>query len=203
MLGSEGVTRELVRRLRTAMPARLVELRERYETDSRGLPDLALIEADEIDIKSLEKFPAIFVVPVDTSGRLDNRQTETTGSYDEYSFTYNMQLFVYARGDDYKSTSLRVKRYTLAARECLLAGKQLLSGAENLAIEPKTLRESYSQISKLGGASKFIGGAFIDVQVVSEERINSTLEAYVVELVPDVKVVTDTKSALPLWNAEV
>lgn len=203
MLGPEGVTRELVRRLRSAMPDRLVQLRTRYETTAAKLPDVELIEPDEVDILSLEKFPAIFVVPIDTTGRLDNRQTESTGAYDEYSFTYNMRIFVYARGVDYKSTSLLVKRYTLAARECLLAGKQLLDGVENLTVEPKTLRESYSQISQLGDSSKFIGGSFIDAQIVSEERIESTLQAHTIEIVPDVHVVTDSGKGLPEWNIDV
>jgi hypothetical protein len=203
MLGSEGVSRALVRRLRDAMPDRLDDLRTRYEATESALPDIALIDADEPAPQSIEKFPAIFVVPVDTTGRQDNRQTATTGSYDEYSFTYNVQIFVYARGDSKKITSLRVKRYVLAVRECLLAGKQLLSGVENLAVEPKTIREAYSQIGQLPEQKLFLGGSYIDVQIVSEERIVSTLAAYEVTIESDVKVVTDTGKGLPEWNIDV
>lgn len=203
MLGPEEVTRTVVRRLRTAMPDRLTMLRARYETTLAKLPDVALIEPDELDVLAINEFPAIFAVPLDTSGRLDNRQTEATGDYDEYSFTYNVRVFVYARGGDYKSTSLMTKRYTLAVRECLLAGKQLTTGDENLTIEPKTLRESYSQVSQLPDSQKYISGSYLDVQVVSEERIYSTLEPVEAEIVSDVHVVAGVNKALPDWNADV
>jgi hypothetical protein len=203
MLGPEEVTRTLVRRLRTAMPDRLTMLRARYDTTLAKLPDVAKIEPDELDVMTLEDFPAIFAVPLDTSGRLDNRQTETTGDYDEYSFTYNMRIFVYARSGDYKTTSLLTKRYTLAVRECLLAGKQLTEGDENLTIEPKTLRESYSQVSQLPDSKKYLSGAYLDVQIVSEERIYSTIEPVEAEIISDVHVVAGVNKALPDWNLDV
>ncbi|QWY81919.1 hypothetical protein SEA_SICARIUS2_14 [Arthrobacter phage Sicarius2] len=203
MIGSEGVARALVRRLRDTLNPRLTELRIRYETTASALPDVALVDADEPDPISIEKFPAVFVVPVDTTGRQDNRQTAATGSYDEYSFTYNVQIYVYARGETKRSTSLRVKRYTLAVRECLLGGRQLLSGIESLSVEPKTIRESYSQVGQLPEQKDFIGGAYIDVQIVSEERIESTIGAYEVTIAPTVGVTTDTTKGLPAWNLDV
>ncbi|ASR78043.1 hypothetical protein SEA_TIMINATOR_13 [Arthrobacter phage Timinator] len=203
MLGSEEVTRALVTQLREMMPARLNELRARYGATATQLPDFALIEADELDVMSIETFPALFVVPVNTSGRQDNRQTDSNGQYDEYSFAYNMQVYVYARGDSYKSTSLRTKRYMLAARECLLARKQILQGEQNLSIEPRTIQESYSAVGKVPNGNQFLSGGYIDVQVISEERIETLLTDVEVEIVVDEPQATTSKSPLPEWNIDV
>ncbi|ASR84693.1 hypothetical protein FDI26_gp12 [Arthrobacter phage Beans] len=200
MQGSEGVSRAVVRRMRAAMPDKLTELRTRYGATVAKLPDFVSIEADELDIMSLEEFPAMFVVPVNTSGRQDNRQTEATGTYDEYSFTYNLQIYVYARGDDYKSTSLRVKRYTLAAREVLLQQKVLLhEGGDSLTVEPRTISENYSAMGRSPEGNKFIAGAYIDVQIVAEERLQSVLEDVEAEVETDV-VVVPHYAGLPVWN---
>ncbi|ALY09666.1 hypothetical protein SEA_JKERNS_13 [Arthrobacter phage JKerns] len=202
MLGSEAVTRALVRQLREMMPARLNMLRARYGATLTQLPDFALIEPDELDIMSLDEYPALFVVPVNTSGRQDNKQTDQSGTFDEYSFVYNVQVYIYARGDDYKSTSLRTKRYMLAARECLLARKSILEGVENLSIEPRTIQESYSAIGKVPDGNKFIGGGYIDVQIVSEERVESPLVDVEVEIEHETHVHMP-KTPLPEWNIDV
>ncbi|ALY09342.1 hypothetical protein FDH48_gp12 [Arthrobacter phage Jawnski] len=182
------------------MPDKLAELRTRYGASVAKLPNFVAIESDELDIMSLEEFPAMFVVPVNTSGRQDNRQTEATGTYDEYSFTYNLQIYVYARGDDYKSTSLRVKRYTLAAREVLLQQKVLLhEGGDSLTVEPRTISENYSAMGRSPEGNKFIAGAYIDVQIVGEERLQSVLEDVEAEVETDV-VVVPHYSGLPVWN---
>ncbi|UGL61898.1 hypothetical protein SEA_EASTWEST_14 [Arthrobacter phage EastWest] len=203
MIGSEGVTRAIVRRLRADLPARLAELRTRYQADVDQLPAVKLIEPDEFDVLSVDQYPAIFVVPVDTTGRLDNRQLEATGAFDEYSFTYNMQVYIYARGDDFKSTSLQTKRYTLAVREVLLAHKTLLDGVENLAVEPRSLREAYSKLASVPDSSKFIGGAYIDVQIVSEERVSSLTQTGVEVTIEHDEAVTVKHEELPHWNQDV
>lgn len=177
MLGAEGISRALFRRVRDAMPARLAMLRQRYGATVHQLPDVATLEPDELDVASIEKFPLVFVYLPDTTGKLDSRQTDMESGYDEYSYRYNVQLYAYVVGDDYRATSLQMKRYVLALRELMLADKQIApedEGGNYAEIDPSTVRESYSQVGQ-GGSKKLIAGAFLEFQIVSHERIESIL----------------------------
>ncbi|QIN94341.1 hypothetical protein SEA_ABBA_12 [Arthrobacter phage Abba] len=175
MLGAEGISRALFRRVRDSMPGRLAMLRARYGATIHQLPDLATLEPDEVDVASIEKFPLVFVFLPDTTGKLDSRQTDMTAGYDEYSYRYNVQLYAYVVGDDYKATSLQMKRYVLALRETMLADKQIIpedDAGDYAEIDPSTVRESYSQVGQ-GVSKKLIAGAFLEFQIVSHERIVS------------------------------
>lgn len=182
MLGAEGISRALYRRVRDVLPGRLALLRTRYGATLHQLPDVGALEPDEVDVASIEKFPLVFVNLPDTTGKLDARQTDMESGHDEYSYRYNVQLYAYVVGDDYRSTSLQIKRYVLALREAVLVDKAIhpFDADGNYAeIDPATMRESYSQVGN-GGSSKMIAGAFLDFQIVSHERLESVL--------PDIEV---------------
>lgn len=175
MFGTEGITRGLFRRLRDDMPDRLALMRERYGASLAALPDPASLHPDEIDVLSIEKFPALMVYLPNTSGRLDNRQTDQDAGFDEYSMRYNAQIYIYVSAADHASTSLLIKRYTLAVRECLLTKKLLIpdtGDGDTAAIDPRTIREDYSSIS-MSPSKKLIAASFVELQVVAHERLEA------------------------------
>lgn len=179
MLGAEGISRALFRRVRDVLPGRLALMRAATGATLHQLPDPAQLEPDEVDVASIEKFPLVFCYVPDTTGKLDSRQTDMTADYDEYSYRYNVQIYAYVVGDDYRATSLQMKRYVLALRETMLVDKGIHpedDGGNYAEIDPATMRESYSTVGQ-AASKKLIAGAFLDFQIVSHERLDSIFPA--------------------------
>ena len=168
MLGPEGVTRAVYTHAETALPARLATLRTRYGASVDELPDMARIYPSEVQTLSIERFPALAVVVVDTTGQLGNRQTDVDATGEEYSYRYKVQLYSYAVDDDEATTSLNLLRYTLAVREAFLADKILpVDAPHNAVIDVRSLIESYSELDKRD--SKYIAASLVQFEVVTHE----------------------------------
>jgi hypothetical protein len=170
MLGPEGVTRGVTVQAKALLPARLAEFRERYGATTDTLPDFRAVYSDGVNALSIEKYPALVVVIPDTTGKIDNRQTDIDAAYEEYSYRYNVRLFAYVMGDSEGATSLAVKRYTLAVREAFLSGKILpVPDTDAAVIDPATVKESYSELSPKD--TKYIAASFVQFEVVTHERL--------------------------------
>lgn len=168
MLGAEGVVRGLHAHMTAHVPTRLAGLRARLKATSVDLPEIKRIYPDEVDVLSIEKFPSLVITTPDTDGKLTNRQTDLTSTYEEYSYRYNIRLFVYVIAADSMATSRLIKRMTLGVREALLTKKILPVGETDRAeIDPQTIKESYSEVEK--GKRGFIAASYIELQVVSLE----------------------------------
>lgn len=172
MLGSEGVTRGVYMHALTTLPGRLQQLRERYEVSAAKLPDFTEIFPDEVQQASIEKFPILAVVVTSTTGQLGNRATDVDAQGEEYSYRYNVQLYTYVLEDDESTTSLNLKRYTLAVREAFLADKILpVEQPHHASVDPRTLIESYSELDKRG--NRYIAASFVQFEVVTHEWLGA------------------------------
>lgn len=174
MLGTEGVSRALVYRLLERFPSKMSEIRNRLALEPGELPDIAEIYPHEIPLVAVNAYPCIAVVTYETTGRLGNRQMESDGDFDEYSYRYRMRVFVWGMADNHVETDLLRKRITLAAREVLLNDKIFYDqGGQYAELDPQTLKESYSDIGDFTD-SQFLGGAYLEFEVSTQE----TLKAY-------------------------
>ncbi|WNN95965.1 hypothetical protein SEA_HIRKO_13 [Arthrobacter phage Hirko] len=191
MLGAEGVTRGMFMHAVEQLPGRMALLRERYGATVDELRDFASFFPDEISTLSIEKFPAIAFVNPGTTGELGNRQTDVDGTFEEYSYRYRVQVYVYAADDTGPATSLAVKRCALAVREAFLADKILPVGPNNSAeIDPKSIVESYSELGE--NDNQYIAAAYVQFEVVTHERLD-----YVNPFAGPAEILVDDPTALP------
>jgi len=173
MLGAEGVTRGMFMHAVDQLPGRMAILRERYGAPADDLRDFASFFPDEISSLSIEKFPAIAFVTPGTTGELGNRQTDVDAMFEEYSYRYKVQVYVWTIGDTDTATSLAVKRYALAVREAYLADKILPVGPNDSAeIDPRSIVESYSALDQ-NADSQYIAAAYVQFEVVTHERLDA------------------------------
>lgn len=173
MLGPEGVSRSVVERLKQALPTKITRMRERYGATEPELPDILQVFPVEQEIASIERFPCIFVIEVDTDGRISNEQIDLNAFYDEYSFRYKMRAFVWVIGEDTNYIALAVQRYLLAMREIALSNKIFYKGGGNYAaLDPNTVRESIGDISQ-DDAGMRLGMAYLEFDIVTQEAITS------------------------------
>jgi hypothetical protein len=170
MLGPEGVTRAVYLNADTHLAPRVAELRERYAATAAELPGFVEIHPDEINTRSIEKFPCLAIVIPATTGKQYNRQTDVDAFYEEYSYRYTVQLYAYATGSSTASTSKAIKRYTLAVREAFLANKILPTPeTDSAVVDPSTLVESYSELDKRD--NKYIAASIVQFEIVTHERL--------------------------------
>lgn len=197
MLGTEGISRAVFRRVRDDLPGRLTILRQRLGIEVAALPVIQTVTPDEVDVLSIESYPAIFVVMPDTTGKIDNRQTDSAAEWDEYSYVYNVSLYVYVTGSTYKETSLRLKRYMLAVREMLLANKiihPMDDDGNSANLLPESLQEKYSNVVPESG-KLLTAGEFV-FQVRSAERITTVAPGGPVEIETTLRATKDRDDEL-------
>lgn len=163
--GPERIAAALVARLTSDLPPRLAALEADLDLPEGSLPPpQTILPRDEWHI-GVEHFPAILVVaqelielrPVD---RADDATVR-------YRARYAFRVFCWARGDDDASTDLARKRLTQVTRESLLTVPS--AGADGLAVEPSTLRESYSDIAVDETSHATIAAAWIAFEVMADE----------------------------------
>jgi len=187
MLGAEGVATAILQKLETRLPAKVTEFRTRYGTTAAALPMPASLYSTEVDVLSVDKYPAIIVTTVDTTGRIGNRQLQGTGEVDVYQYKYRMRVFLYVTGTDHGPTDLLRKRYALAAREVLLTNLVLVDADGQYALlEPNTVKESYSDVAT-NQAQLLFAGVYVEFEVTTAE----SLAAWPEPLPGDVEIVAD------------
>lgn len=171
MLGAEGVSRALVYRLLERFPGKLTEIRARLGVDADTLPELQAIYPHEISIRAMNAYPCASVVAYQTTGRVGNRQFESDGGYDEYSYRYKMRIYVWGMANDHVATDLLRKRLALAVREVLLNDKIFYDQNTQYAeLDPQTLLESYSDVGSVA-ENQFLGGVYLELEVATQETL--------------------------------
>lgn len=174
MLGPEGVSRAVVNRFAAALPAKIARSRTRHGASEAELPDIQKIYPVEQDLASIEEFPCIFIVEVDTDGKISNEQLDIDAFYDSYKFRYKMRAFVWVIGEDANYVAVAIQRYILALREIMLGNKILHQGDGNYAeLDPNTIRESIGDL--LQDESTRLGMAYLEFDVVTQEAVSSYL----------------------------
>jgi hypothetical protein len=167
MNGPERATQAITDRLTADLPGRLA----RMETDL-GLPAGALpvpqkiVPRDEWHL-GVDDFPAVLIVAQDLVSLTPVDVGDEAGQ--RYRARYALRAYVWARGDHDADTDLARKRLTLAVRESLLALPS--AGVDGLAVEPATIRESYSDVGVDEQTHATIAAAWIGFDAYQDELI--------------------------------
>lgn len=178
MLGPEGITRLLVGRLHERLPLELAAVRESVGATESDLPDFQALQPYVPDIATIEDWPAVFVTYIETNPSVggSSRLLTSGPEADSYQYRYRNRVYVFARGVNAAETDLRIKRYALAVRQSLIRHKSLTSlegqGGSHARIE-SDIREAMSDVGLDPTSKRFIGGGYVQVDVVA----NETLEA--------------------------
>lgn len=175
MLGAEGITRLLLGRLYDRLPKEVEVVREDAGAAERDLPPIAVMRPYVPDVATIESWPSVFVTFVETNPvGSGSARLETSGvTADEYQYRYRNRAYVFARGETQPETDLRLKRYLLALRQSLIRHKALTEfGSEgpHARIE-SVIRETMSDVGLDPESKRFIGGAYIEVDVIATESL--------------------------------
>lgn len=207
MIGPEGAAELAAAWLELRVPYRLAGIEARLELEGParlGRPALVLPH-DRLRL-AVEEWPAILVV-AQALRRLGPVEVRPEVG-DVYRATYGLRVFAWVRDEDEAATDLRRKRYLLAIREALLerltmTGAPLPSagGIASPAIttDALSLAESYSDLV-VDDAGATIAGAWLDVDVIVEERLDNAPVDLDGTPAPDpepVELVDVTVTALP------
>lgn len=175
MLGAEGVSRGLVRMLRSRVPKHLARQRAQRGIPLAQLPD---IPAEHMfptpqPFASIEKYPCLMVVMEQTEGERSNRQEEPSGSYDELVLQYRVQLHVYTLGPAYSKTELMAQRYVLAARSAAISGRSFgdMAAGQWGEVLVDRLREGYTDPLPAQDGTGFLSGGWVEFYVRTHERL--------------------------------
>jgi hypothetical protein len=173
MLGPEGVADAVVDRLRKRYPARLEDIRERKNIKINELPDIVQVFDVEQELQSIERFPCVFIVEVDTDGKVSNQATDQNGFQEQYMFRYKMRAFIWVVGEEAAYIARAIRRYILATREILMTDKILVQGkGVSATIDPTNIRESVGDMA-VDDAGKGLGMAYVEFDVLTQESLTT------------------------------
>lgn len=176
MDGIEGAITTVVDRLKAALPAKTVQLRERYGIDptTQGhlLPDVVTVDRYNRAQLALEEWPAVLVAGLNTPSM---RRADVGGGLSKWLVRYDLRAFVWIRADDQVTVELVRGRLTLALRELLLA-RRTMTGS--LMVDDTTLAESYSELMDDDENQGTIGAAYIAFSVWVEESLDDEIAGY-------------------------
>lgn len=175
MLGAEGITRLLLGRLYERLPKEVEAVRESVGAGESELPMIAVMRPFVPDVATIESWPSVYVTFVETNPvGSGSARLETSGAVaDEYQYRYRNRAYVFARGESQSQTDLRLKRYLLALRQSLIRHKALTEfGSEgpHARIE-SVIRETMSDVGLDPESKRYIGGAYIEVDVITTEGL--------------------------------
>lgn len=167
MDGLEGACELVADRLRTALPAKTEELRDRLSVaDPVDLPDVAVVYPHEIAPIPLEEWPAVMVVG-QTLERMTRDDVEAIGTH--WLCTYRIRVYVWSRGEGFAHTDRIRKRLTLATREVLMQLRKVTGRAQ---LDDSSMGESYSDLD-VDQADATIGGAYLEFLLVVQEVLGT------------------------------
>lgn len=186
MIGPEGAASAARAWLTARIPARLRVLEERYSLPGGALADPAQVLDHEIGPLGLEKWPAVFVLPLRQDGMrlVDVRED----SSEVYRVVYAINVLAWVRADSYATTDQLRKRYALAIREALLERKSLDPDTDETVVDPTSIREDYSDVMT-DAAKRTIAGVSVTVNLIVTEVLEPVVPAYGVAADVDVDTV--------------
>lgn len=198
MWGPEGLTRAVAANLAAALPAAVQRIRDRYELTGGQLRDIEQIYPVPRDFAEIGAYPCIMLAAQETAGQLYTRQTDALVTYDEYTMTYRVRAMLFTMGTSFDQTELETQRLTLALRESLLINKRYgdPEDGDGARLDPTLLRESYAEATE--GKGGFLGGAWVEVGLVSTERLYLAAEPTAVATLTTGVEAVPFAAALPL-----
>lgn len=162
MKGIEDAALAVTDRVTSTMPTRIAELRTRLSDPT--LPDLITVAPFDQSTLSMDKWPAVLVVPGTT---LTMARTDTDGVVEEWTVRYRLRAFVYVRGHDQARTAQIRYRLTLALREVLMLSRKF----DGFSVVESTLRESFSDVETPPAGADTIAAAYIEFDLDSREEL--------------------------------
>lgn len=181
MIGPEGASDAVADLLETHLAGNVTRLTTRLESLA-GVPRIqrelyqpARIEPRQLLDLPVDDWPAFLVVARRTTAiaPVDIAAGEAAASATVYRFTYELRVFIYARGVDEVAADLARKRLTLAVRETLLEHLAFTTtvGAETVTgqIDPLSLLEEYQDIGGDEDTDDVVASAYVAVSVSLDE----------------------------------
>ena len=162
MRGIEDAAVAVAARVRAAMPAKLAELRGRYEDPQ--LPDLVTVATFDQAHLSMDKWPAVLIVPGTTVAM---RRTDTDGVDEVWEVRYRLRAFSYVRGQHEDRTAQVRYRHALALREVLMTSRRF----EGMTILADTIRESYSDVETAPEGAGTVAAAYLEFEMTAAETL--------------------------------
>lgn len=160
--GIEAASEALAQRVGDRINGKVDELRTRL-TDP-DLPDVNSVVSFDGNRIAMEEWPAVMVVPQKTVRMVFQN---TDGVDETYNVRYQLQVFVWVRGDDEPSTAINRYRLTLALRETLIESR--IFGDYELDIT--TFVESFSDVMQDEDTKATIAGAYIQLELTADETL--------------------------------
>ncbi len=162
MRGIEDAAVAVAGRVTERMPAKLVELRDRYEDPQ--LPDLVTVATFDQSTLSMDKWPAVLIVPGRT---VSMRRTDTDGVDEEWEVRYRLRAFAYVRGQHEDRTAQVRYRHALALREVLMTSRRF----DGMTVLADTISESYSDVETSAEGHSTIAAAYLEFDLTSAETL--------------------------------
>lgn len=154
--------------LRTEIPKRLIKYRNHWGVSNSDVPD----PEDFIDYEpmAMDRWPLIITVAL--AARSFTRVGHMRYGDPEYSVTYNMRTYVWARTEGERATTLMRDRLIVVVRSALMDHPCLKRNnpKREAVIEESTITEEYSELTLLKG-DRFLGGAYVGYDLRIEEPI--------------------------------
>lgn len=171
MYGHEGVTRDLLARVRERTPAWLGDIRYRAGLSTGQLLPPVSVTPYFVPQYDLDDYPAISITELDTpTGLTGSRGVTADASYNVYVYNYPFRIFIYVQGHDYGDTELQLKRYLTAVRSALLEDVVLTANDQaHVTIQTESLTEAFYAPDE--SANQILGAGFVGVILRSEETI--------------------------------
>lgn len=173
MYGHEGASRDLTRRMKSRLPARLASIRIEKTATVEQLPNPGLVRPHFVPDLDLTDYPAICITELDTpSGLTGSRGITSDMQYDQYTYRYPFRIWVYIMGKTYGDTELLLKRYLTAVRESLLEDRVLADTDEaSVIIDASTIVEAFDVPDET--ATQVLGVGYVGLVLESTEVINA------------------------------
>lgn len=177
MIGPEGAGERVRAWLEARIPARLRILETRLGLTPGSIGDPDHVAGEERGPLGIEEWPAVYVLP-QTMRSLE--LADVDGEAGElYRATYGIRVLAWVREDGYAEVDLLRRRYVLAIREALLERRTLQLSQSvyvgnpdaDLAVDPRSIRESYGDLLTDESTQQTIAGAYLDVDVTVAELL--------------------------------
>lgn len=175
MLGHEGVTEALHQSILLWLPQVADQMRRELGLDETTLriPEPADIHPVMEDALQIGRFPALMIDELETGPRSTTRQSAASGDLDKYLIRYRFRIYLWVTGTGYRATGLAIKRLSTAARTTLLVNRILFDdGKESAITDPKSFKESFSEVAG-SGTAKYLAGSFIEFEVMATELLRA------------------------------
>jgi hypothetical protein len=184
--GVEGVMSWVELLLRGRVPAKLAELRTRYDIVDGSLEDITRYLTHEPDDVAIDQPPLVVIAEQQSDSITGPVRAINDGAGGAtYRWRYSLLIMVWARGTTFAQTSQVRRRYGLAVREVLLQTPGInAADPDECVLIPELMAETYSDVSRDGAARQVIAATAITVVYEAQEHLGALLPPLGVAAVP-------------------